>query len=225
MTKSYFITGIDTDSGKSIVTGVIGRWMMDNGIDVITQKMAQTGCVDTSEDILTHRRLMRCKPFPEDITKITCPYIFPFPAAPSLSARLVNQAIEPEKIFAATDLLTKKYECVLVEGVGGVMVPLTDKMNVVEYLVEFPMDTILVTNGKLGSLNHTMLSLEVCKSRGINIVGVVYNDFIATDSIITEDSLLYITNALKRYYPNASIVRFPYWDEEAMMPDFSPLFK
>ncbi len=224
MKKSYFITAIDTDAGKSIATGLMAKWLQEQGVRVITQKMAQTGCIGTSEDIETHRRIMDVPHFPEDGSRLTCPYIFPFPASPQLAARLAGEKIDLEKIHAATAELERRYDVVLTEGVGGVMVPLIDDRTVLDYMKRRPQPVILVSNGKLGSVNHTLLSLEVLHRHGIELDGVVYNEFAETDPAIAADTFETLRRALQRYYPEAVIVKMARWKPGGPTPDFSAIF-
>ena len=224
MQKSYFITAIDTDAGKSIVTGLMARYLHEHRVNVITQKMAQTGCTGISEDIETHRRIMDVPLFPEDTAGQTCTYIFPFPAAPQLSAELVGQKIDLGKIHDTTAALEAKYDCVLTEGVGGLMVPIVDDHTVLDYMERYPQPTILVTNGKLGSVNHTLLSLEALKNHDIEVIGMVYNNFIETDPVITADSFKTLRRYLERYYPEAAFVETPGWEAGKPTPDFSKIF-
>ena len=224
MRKSYFITAIDTDAGKSIATGVMARYLMKRGTRVITQKIAQTGCTGISEDIETHRRIMDVPLFPEDREGVTCPYVFPFPAAPQLSAKLAGGKIDFAKIHEVTIRLEEKFDCVLVEGVGGLMVPMVENLTVLDYMKKLSQPAILVTNARLGSVNHTLLSLEALKNYGIELVGLVYNQFIETDSVITADSLDTLTYYLHRYYPEAVLITMGWWTENSDTPDFSLLF-
>ncbi len=221
MRKSYFITAIDTDAGKSIATGLLARYLQEHDIRVITQKMAQTGCTGTSEDIETHRKIMGTGPLPEDGSGLTCPYIFPFPASPQFSAGLAGQKIDLGKIRKTTLRLESKYECVLTEGVGGLMVPLADDRTVLDYMTRYPQPTILVSNGRLGSVNHSLLSLEVLHNHDIELIGILYNQFIETDPAITTDTFETLRRALKRLYPEAVIVKIPRWQFGDPTPDFS----
>ena len=82
------ICGIDTNIGKSVVTGLMARFLHEQGHKVITQKPVQTGCDGQSEDILTHRRLMETGWLEEDEQRLTCPYNFSFPGSPHLAAKL-----------------------------------------------------------------------------------------------------------------------------------------
>lgn len=224
MEKSYFITAIDTDAGKSIVTGLMARYLKERGVRVITQKIAQTGCTGVSEDIETHRRITGVPLFSEDTEGLTCRYVFPFPAAPQLSAKLAGAEIDLALIHEATVRLEEKYDCVLSEGVGGLMVPMTDDLTVLDYMKRYPQPVILVTNGKLGSVNHTLLSLETLKNHGIRVTAMVYNNFIETDPVITADSSDTLARYLHRYYPEAALVKVGRWTEKSETPDFSAIF-
>lgn len=222
--KTYFITGIDTDAGKTIITGAIARYLLDKGVNVITQKLAQTGCVGQSDDILVHRRMMGSELFPEDKDGLTCPYIFPFPCSPHLAASMEKKRIESDRLKAATDELVSRYECVLLEGVGGLMVPLNDELLLIDYVKGCNYPVILVTSGKLGSINHTLLSLDACAHRNIRVVGLVFNHFGATDPVIIADTISVFRKKLNDYYPEAKMVEVPVMGEEFQTVDFSELF-
>lgn len=219
----YFITGIDTDAGKSIVTGAMGRYLKEKGEKIITQKLSQTGCEGISEDILTHRSLMKMDLQAEDYEGLTCPYIFPFPSSPHLAARLSNKTIDTVIINKATDELAKRFDTVLVEGAGGLMVPLNDDILLIDYLKERNYPIILVTSAKVGSINHTLLSLEACKTRQINVIGLVFNHINSSNEIIAQDSISVFRNKLADYYPNAKLIEMEFITEDSGITDFSEL--
>ena len=224
MESIYFITGIDTDAGKTIITGAMGRYLLSKGVKVITQKLAQTGCAGMSEDILSHRSLMKIDLLSEDYEALTCPYVFEFPSSPHLAANREGQSINPDLLDAATNELRNRFECVLVEGVGGLMVPLNSELNLVDYLKHCDYPIILVTSGKIGSINHTLLTLEVCASKGLKVIGLVFNHFASTNDVITADTLNVFRNKLKDYFPAAKMVEVPILDESSEVVDFSELF-
>ena len=217
----YFITGIDTDAGKTVVTGVLARYLKENGVNVITQKLTQTGCTGISEDILTHRALMKSDLLSEDYEALTCPYVFEFPSSPHLAAKRAGVVIDPELLTAATDELSKRFECVLVEGAGGLMVPISEDWNLVDYLVECNYPIILVTSGKVGSINHTLLTLEVCVNKGLNVVGLVFNHFSSTNEIITADTINLFRKKMLNYFPAAKMVEVPIMKDSSELVDFS----
>ncbi|WP_028580115.1 dethiobiotin synthase [Desulfogranum japonicum] len=193
------IAGIDTDIGKSIVTGLLASYLHKMGKTVTTLKLVQTGCKDVSEDILLHRKMMGIKQTPFDLQGTTCPYVFPKPASPALSARLVQQRIEAEVLDQATLQLQQAHEWLLVEGAGGLMVPLNEDLLLIDYLAEKKYPMILVTSPKLGSINHTRLSLEALKNRNVQVLGLVYNLYKATGGEIVQDTLAECKKALKDY--------------------------
>jgi dethiobiotin synthetase len=187
--KEIFITGIDTDIGKTIVTGLMAAYLKNKNINAITQKIVQTGCSGISEDILVHRKLMGINIRDEDRLGITCPYVFKYPASPCLAAKLENKEINVQKISRSTQALKESYEFVLIEGIGGLFVPLNDKINVIEYIRNKLYPVILVSSSKLGSINHTLLSIEALKQNKIRLLGIVYNRFGSKETLIIEDSL------------------------------------
>jgi dethiobiotin synthetase len=185
----YFITGIDTDVGKTFATGLISRYLLRQGKKVITQKLVQTGQDENlSGDILFHRQLMQVETFPEDIDGTTSPYRFSFPASPDLAAKLEGQTIEPAIITAATERLLARFDTVLLEGTGGFCVPLTPSRVIADYVAARQYPVILVTSGKLGSINHTLLTLEAIHRRNIRLAGIVFNDYPQVDEKIRRDS-------------------------------------
>ena len=175
--KVFFVSGIDTGIGKSYATAALARSYMQSGKTVITQKMVQTGCSGISEDILLHRKLMGIEPLQVDKEKLTCPYVFDYPASPHLSAELEDGDIRIDLIYSVSENLSEKYEIVLLEGAGGLMVPITRDILTIDYIAEFNLPVILVTSGRLGSINHTLLSLEACRYRSIVVDKVIYNCF------------------------------------------------
>jgi dethiobiotin synthetase len=223
----YFISGIDTAAGKSVATGMLAKYLISSGRKVITQKPVQTGCSGVAEDIQTHRMIMGLPLLPEDVSGMTCSYTFNFPASPHLAAALENRAVVPAKITADTARLAEIYDDVLIEGAGGLCVPLTREMLTVDYIQERQYPLILVCSGKLGSINHALLSMEVARHRNIRVAGIIYNLFPAADPVITADTRQVLRSYLQRFgYPDA-IVDLPAISdlEHPGLIDFSTIFQ
>lgn len=204
-----FITGIDTDAGKSYATGWMARGMIDAGMDVITQKFVQTGNRDYSEDIDIHRQIMGTGFLPEDKLRVTAPEIFTYPASPDLAARIDGREINLPMIAAATDALVKRHGHVLIEGAGGLMVPLKEEYLTIDYIRDNRLPVVLVTNGRLGSINHTLLSLSALIHGGIRIFAVIYNAHFDRDPIICDDTRNYIHKWLKKHSPQTLYFEMP----------------
>lgn len=209
MSKAYFISGIDTDAGKSYATGLLAVGMMKEGQKVITQKFIQTGNREWSEDIEVHRRIMGTGMLPEDLDHTTAPVIFTYPASAQLAARIDGKEIDLGVIDRATERLLERYDTVLVEGAGGLMVPITDTFLAIDYVTTRKLPLILVTNGRLGSINRTLLSLEAVKARGIELDTVIYNTHFDNDPVIAADTLGFITRYLSRHFPTTRLITIP----------------
>lgn len=206
--KIYFISGIDTDAGKSYAVAMLAKMV---GEGVATQKFIQTGQDPTliSEDILTHRRLQGIEVLPEDLDKTTCPLIFKLPSSPHLAAREEGVEIDTKIIEQATQKLLQKYKTILIEGAGGLTVPVREDYLTADYIADHKLPLILVVSAKLGSLNHAFLSLEYCKNRKLDLVAVVYNTAIATNDIITRDTQKMIEKYLSQNCPQADFLVMP----------------
>ena len=151
----FFVSGIDTDTGKSYATGYLAKLWNGQGIRTITQKLIQTGNDGLSEDIELHRRIMGTGLLPEDTDGLTMPEIFSYPCSPHLAAEIDNRPVDFDKIERATRRLSETYDAVLLEGAGGLMVPLTRDLLIIDYIARRHYPLIFVTSGKLGSINHT----------------------------------------------------------------------
>lgn len=206
----YFVTGIDTDAGKSYATGYLAHEYLKNGKKVITQKLIQTGNIGHSEDIDLHRKLMGISPTLEDKEMLTMPEIFSYPASPHLASKLDNRSIDFEKIDKATACLAQRFDIVLLEGAGGIMVPLTEDYLTIDFIKERNYPIILVTSGKLGSINHTLLTLEAMRHAGLRLHTLAYNLYpTVEDKTIQNDTMGYILKYLEKHFPSAQFVLIP----------------
>lgn len=205
----FFVTGIDTDAGKSMATGVIARTLLHKGVKVITQKFVQTGCTGISEDILKHREIMGIAPLPVDEDGTTCPYVLTYPASPHLAAEIDKVDIDVTRIHMATEKLDSLYDIVLLEGAGGLYVPVKRDFLTIDYIAEYGHALILVSSSRLGSINHTLMSLELCRLRGIEVKYVVYNDFPGDSELIRNDSITVIRDYLDSHIPNCRLLELP----------------
>lgn len=205
------LCGIDTGIGKSVATGLMARHLLEQDQRAITQKLVQTGCSGRPEDIVAHRRLMETGWLDEDEQGLTCPCCFSFPGSPHLAARLAGKTIDPARITAATRQLQKKFHWTLLEGAGGLLVPLTDNLTQLDYLASQHYPLVLVTSPRLGSINHTLMSLEILRARNVRLAGLVYNLIAGGPDEIVRDSLLVFSGALRQHGFADNIVTLPPW--------------
>lgn len=205
-----FITGTDTDAGKTYATAHLAKLLAQDGSRVITQKFIQTGNTGHSEDIDAHRRLTGTGPLPEDALGLTAPVILSYPASAQLAARIDGVTIDLDAIDRARARLAQLYDHVLVEGAGGLMVPVTDDFFTVDYIATRGLPVALVTNSRLGSINHTVLTLQALGARGIPVRYILYNTwFDGASAPIAQDTRAFIGRYAARHHPGAQIIDIP----------------
>lgn len=206
----FFVSGIDTNAGKSYATGWIASRWSRQGIRTITQKLVQTGNTALSEDIELHRRIMGTGMLAEDLQGLTMPEIYTYPCSPHLAAEIDGRPLDLDKIEAATNTLAAKYDAVLLEGAGGLMVPLTRELLTIDYIAQKGYPLIFVTSGRLGSISHTLLGLEAVKRRGIDLKILAFNMFPKEDDMtISNDTREYLKNYLSKEFPDAEYIEIP----------------
>lgn len=187
--KGIFVIGTDTGVGKTIVTGLLAKFLDDKGYRVITQKWVETGSLGFSKDVNFHLKLIgkkkqELKNYLADIS----PYTFKFPSSPHLASSLEKKKISIERIKKSFKSLAKVFDFVVVEGVGGALVPLDKKKLVIDVAKELNLPVVVVVGNKLGAINHTLLTIEALKVRKMKIVGVVFNSLEKGRNIILKDN-------------------------------------
>ncbi|MDR1762292.1 MAG: dethiobiotin synthase [Bacteroidales bacterium] len=206
MARAFFISGIDTDCGKTFITGHIAKNLHKKGYSVITQKLVQTGCERVSEDIVAHRNIMEIPLQHADINGTTCPYNFPFPASPHFAAQLAQTPINTSIITQSSDTLLQHYEIVLIETAGGLCVPLSNTLLCCDYIAQQGHEVILITSSKLGSINHCLLSLNLCKQLNIPLYAVVYNIVPNSNKAIALNTMEFLQTYIRCKFPTTHFV-------------------
>lgn len=201
MKEIIFVSGIGTNVGKSYATGWLANKLNSEKKNAITLKMIQTGNDGYSEDIDIHRKIMGLPLLDEDKDFTTAPIIMTYPASPHLAAKIDHCTIDLSKIDRSTEKLFEKYDTILMEGAGGLMVPITETYTTIDYIREHNLPLALVTNGQLGSISHTLLALEAIKTRQIKLKYVVYNPYFDEDKIIAKETQKYLGEFLKKNFP------------------------
>lgn len=222
MAKTYFVTGIDTDVGKTVATGLMARYLKDIGKKVITHKPIETGCVGISEDIKLHRKMMGVGLLPEDKAGDTCAYTFDKPCSPHLAAQIEGRQISLNRIAKSITEIRRGFEYVLVEGAGGFCAPITREFSTMRFVKDQGYPVVIVTSSRLGSLHHTVSLLELVAIHGINIAAVLYNRYQEKDEEIGDDSKTMIQDAMTEFGFTAPLIEFSDAAEEREY-DFSCL--
>ena len=184
------MAGTDTCVGKTIITGLLGRLLVENNYRVITQKWVQTGSGRFSQDIRRHMKLMKRKTADyKDSLSLMSPYTFKFASSPHLAGRLEKAVINIDTIKKSLTSLFEHFDIIIIEGIGGLLVPLSEDKLLIDVIRELRLPVLLVAGNGLGTINHTLLSIEALRSRNIEIIGTIFNNTANdTDDIILKDN-------------------------------------
>ena len=172
--KGIFVTGTDTGVGKTVVTAAIAWNMVQAGKSVAVMKPVQTGTVISGPSDVEFVQLVLGDDNP---IAYSCPYSFPDPVAPLVASMLVGETIQIGKISDAYEELASENDFVIVEGAGGLLVPIHDNYFMSELASDLELPMLVVTRPNLGTINHTLLTLESAQRRGIDIGGIVISNF------------------------------------------------
>ncbi|MGH7164315.1 MAG: dethiobiotin synthase [Nitrospiraceae bacterium] len=172
--RGYFITGTDTGVGKTVVTASLARCLSQRGLSVGVMKPVETGQPNGQVADSDAERL-RAASGTLDPIEVVSPYRFPHPLAPLAAARLAGVVINPDHLRSCYEKLARRYSAVLVEGVGGVMVPLSEDCYARDLIVRFKLPCLVVGRTSLGGINHALLTVEALRHHRIQMVGIVLN--------------------------------------------------
>jgi dethiobiotin synthetase len=174
--KGIFITGTDTGVGKTYVASGLLRAFRAKGLSVCPMKPVETGCRTRAGKLFPSDtvRLVRDSGTQERISTIN-PYRFRPPAAPSVAAELEGAIINKRRILSIYNRLIRKYDITIVEGAGGIMVPVYREYLFLDLIKDIGPPILIVARPGLGTINHTLLTIEIANSRGIPILGVIIN--------------------------------------------------
>jgi dethiobiotin synthetase len=170
--RGLFVTGTDTGVGKTEVAAALVAGWRARGLDVAAMKPAQSGVED---GLPTDADRLRAAAGDADPAALVCPYSLRAPLAPAVAARLEGVEISLERMLAAAAELSRRHAALLVEGAGGLLVPLTARETFADLAVALGMPVLVVARAGLGTVNHTALTCEALRSRHLPIAGVVLN--------------------------------------------------
>jgi len=174
--RGIFITGTDTGVGKTYVGAGLAAALREKGIDVGVMKPAETGCMLRKGVLVPRDALKLIKSGGvDDPLDLVNPYRFRDPLAPAIAAERKGKVIEIRRIAAAFRSLARKHTCMLVEGAGGIMVPLGTGHHYLDLARVLNLPVLVVSRPGLGTINHTLLTVMALRSRRLHIAGIVIN--------------------------------------------------
>lgn len=178
--QHFWVVGTDTDVGKTFITTLFMRQLQIQGANVIPYKPVQTGELEDKGHYYYHDTnsylTYSLQPLPKEELNT---YSFSLPASPHYAAEMEEESIKEDRILKAIDQLKQNYDTVICEGAGGLYVPLHSDttFTLLDVIQQSALPVILVTNTKLGMINHTLLSVKALQERQIDLLGIVFNQF------------------------------------------------
>ena len=184
--KPLFITSTDTDIGKTCVCAGIAHSLKKLNVDVGIMKpfacgvKQKTGFSSNDLTILSNAAMVN------DVEDLLNPFFFPIPASPYTAAKNFDVKIDIEHVIECFRKLDKIHDIMLVEGIGGIMTPILKDYAIIDLIKDLDANTIIVTSSKIGTVNHTVLTCNICKNMNIPIKGLIINNFDSTGYPIPE---------------------------------------
>jgi dethiobiotin synthetase len=176
--RGLFVTATDTGVGKTEVACALLQGARARGLDAVGMKPAQSGA--TPGEPSDAERLARAADGVEPLAAV-CPYSLAAPLAPAVAARLEGVEISFARIVDGARALAGRHEAILVEGAGGLLVPLTERETFADLAVALALPVLVVARAGLGTVNHVALTVEALRRRGLAVAGVVLNRTAAAD--------------------------------------------
>ncbi len=177
MKQGLFITGTDTGVGKTLVAAALASFLKSEGVDVGVMKPIESGCPRQGGklvplDALFLSEVTEC----EDDLELINPCRLEAPLAPSLAAEREGVEIDLGKLVECFQTIKEKHDFILVEGAGGLLVPLRERYLISDLIQLFQLPLLIVAASRLGAINHTLLTVRCAQSLKIEVVGVILNN-------------------------------------------------
>ena len=175
--KSIFITGTDTDIGKTYITAGLAVTLRKMGVDIGVMKPFAAGNAQKngfkSEDVEILSKAAQVN----DSENLVNPQFFPIPASPYTAWKKLKIKPKIPTILKSFKKLSNLHEMLLIEGMGGVMTPILKDYYITNLIKEMKIPTIIVTRSKVGTVNHTIMTVKFCEKFKIPIKGIIINNF------------------------------------------------
>ena len=177
MSNAIFITGTDTGVGKTVVTAALARLLREQGVNVGVMKPVTSGCLERGDSLVSEDAELLAWAAGVPLDEKCAPYCLRAPVAPSVAAAKENVRIDFSRIQDAFESLQTRHDFVLVEGAGGLMVPISGGLMVADLVLALKLPLLVVARPNLGTVNHTVLTCFTAKQLGIDVRGTIINSY------------------------------------------------
>ena len=178
--KPLFITATDTDIGKTYVCAGLAHSLKKLGIDVGIMKPFACGVKQKTGFSSNDLTILSKAAMVNDAEELLNPFFFPIPASPYTAAKNLGVKIDINYLMKCFRKLDKIHDVMLVEGIGGIMTPILKNYAIIDLIKDFEANTIIVTSSKIGTINHTIMTCNMCKNMKIPVKGLIINNFDST---------------------------------------------
>ena len=212
MKPSFFITGTDTGVGKTAAACILARSFRAAGYRVGVMKPVETGCADKDGKLIPQDalRLKEASGSTAALETIN-PYRFTLPLSPHTASEHFGATIEFDNIKSCFDELIKENDVMLVEGAGGLLVPVSEGRTMADLAIYLGMPLIVVSANRLGTINHTLLTVHCALSKGLKVAGVILNNTTPKDGDISRE---YNRADIERLSPVPVLFEIPFLKKE-----------
>ena len=189
MKGGLFITATDTGVGKTVIAAALATVLRERGVNVGVMKPVATGCVRRREGLvsLDAEFLAEAADAPEPLEEIS-PVCLAEPLAPTVAAARAGIVIDLDAVWNAWRRLSRTHDVMLVEGIGGLLCPVTPTTVVADLVKCFGLPLLVVARSTLGTINHTVLTVEAARVRGLEVAGIVINRYHADTTDLAEQT-------------------------------------
>jgi dethiobiotin synthetase len=175
--RGLFVTGTDTGVGKSIVTGGLAAVLREQGANVGVMKPVETGCLhDDGSFLPADAQFLKDMSGVDAPLEEIVPYQFKEPLAPSVAAEREGITIDTNQLVKNFDQISRHHDVMLVEGAGGLLVPLYQRFLFIDLVKRFKLPVLIVSRATLGTINHTLLTLQAARAEKVPVAGIVINN-------------------------------------------------
>jgi len=178
--KPLFITATDTDIGKTYVCAGLAHSLKKLDIDVGIMKPFACGVKQKTGFSSNDLTILSKAAMVNDAEELLNPFFFPIPASPYTAAKNFGVKIDINYLMKCFRKLDKIHDVMLVEGIGGIMTPILKDYAIIDLIKDLEANTIIVTSSKIGTINHTIMTCNMCKNMKIPVKGLIINNFDST---------------------------------------------
>jgi dethiobiotin synthetase len=186
MKAGIFITGTDTDVGKTIVAAGLALVLRSWGLKVGVMKPVATGCYGKEERPISQDAAFLMEAAQNEYPPLTSPMRFRNPLSPNVAAMLEKKEVDVQGILKSYRELQKHYDFLIVEGIGGLMVPFRKDYYVANLIRDMGLPIVIVSYAGLGAINHTLLTVDAAMIRGLEVRGIIFNRVSVTNYSLAE---------------------------------------